>query len=74
MGPCECTLNADCSASEYCNALTCDGPGSCTLMPSSCNGGGPKVLACDGLTYESVCAAAASGVRVGGELYPPSLF
>lgn len=74
LGPCECTVNTDCSPSEYCNAVTCDGPGNCTLIPSSCNGGGGNVLACDGLTYDSVCAAAAAGVRVGGELYPPSPF
>jgi len=74
MGSCQCTINADCAPSEYCNAVTCDGPGTCTTMPGSCNGGPGYVLACDGLVYDSVCAAAALGVRVGGELYPPSPF
>lgn len=70
-GPCECTTNADCGASEYCNGVTCDGPGSCTLMPTTCNAGPGDVVACDGNTYDSVCAAAAQGVRVPGEIYPP---
>ena len=71
LGSCECTVDADCDPSEYCNALTCDGPGTCTLMPGSCSAGPGDVVACDGLTYDSVCAAAALGVRVGGEIYPP---
>jgi hypothetical protein len=69
-GPCECTVNADCAPSEYCNAMTCDGPGTCSPMPGTCSSGPGNVLACDGLTYDSVCAAAAVGVRVGGEVYP----
>ncbi len=73
-GACECTTNSDCAPSEYCNAVTCDGPGTCTPMPSTCDPGSGYVLACDDLIYDSVCAAAAVGVRAGGEIYPPLPF
>lgn len=69
-GLCECAVDAECGPSEYCNAVTCDGPGTCTPIPGSCDPGPGDVVACDGLTYDSVCAAAASGQRVGGEIYP----
>lgn len=73
-GPCECAANSDCAPTDYCNAITCDGPGTCTPMPSTCSSGPGNILACNGLTYDSICEAAAAGARVGGELYPPTPF
>ena len=70
---CDCDINADCAPTEYCNAVTCDGPGHCDSRPDSCSSGPGGIVACDGLTYDSVCEAAAAGSRVGGELYPPFL-
>jgi hypothetical protein len=71
---CDCDVNADCDPTEYCNAVTCDGPGHCDLLPDSCSSGPGGIVACDGLTYDSVCEAAAAGIRVGGEwFYPPVL-
>ena len=72
-GACDCDVNADCDPAEYCNAVTCDGPGHCDSRPDSCSSGPGGIVACDGLTYDSVCEAAAAGIRVGGELYPPFL-
>lgn len=74
LGPCECNVNDDCDPSEYCNAITCDGPGTCTTAPTSCTAGPGNLIGCDGQTYDSVCDAASNGVRVAGELYPPSPF
>jgi hypothetical protein len=71
LGACDCDINSDCDPTEYCNAVTCDGPGHCNPRPASCDSGPGGVVACDGLTYDSVCEAAATGIRVGGELYPP---
>ncbi|MFW2390527.1 MAG: hypothetical protein ACN4G0_19480 [Polyangiales bacterium] len=73
LGACDCDVNADCDPTEYCNAVTCDGPGHCDPRPASCDSGPGDVAACDGQTYDSVCEAAAAGTRVGGELYPPFL-
>lgn len=73
LGACDCDVNADCDPTEYCNALTCDGPGHCDSRPDSCSSGPGGIIACDGLTYDSVCEAATAGTRVGGELYPPFL-
>lgn len=72
-GPCDCEVDADCDSTEYCNAVTCDGPGHCDERPASCEPGPGNVTACDGLTYDSVCEAASAGIRVGGEQYPPGL-
>ena len=71
-GPCECDVNADCGPTEYCNAVTCDGPGHCDEKPASCDPGPGDVIGCDGATYDSVCEAASVGIRVGGEQYPPA--
>lgn len=74
LGACDCDVNADCDPTEYCTAVTCDGPGHCDERPASCDPGPGDVTACDGLTYDSVCEAASAGIRVGGEQYPPGIF
>lgn len=65
LGTCECTINADCATDEYCNAITCDGPGVCESRPATCPPPeGPSVTGCDGVVYDSECFAAAEGIRV----------
>jgi hypothetical protein len=64
LGACECDTNADCATDELCNAITCDGPGSCETRPTSCPppDDGP-VIGCDGVEYGSKCIAAFEGIR-----------
>lgn len=62
--PCECADNADCEATELCNADTCDGPGFCELRPTSCEPGDDPVTGCDDLRYDNECAAYLEGVRL----------
>ncbi|MEM7436391.1 MAG: hypothetical protein AAF436_14620 [Myxococcota bacterium] len=64
LGPCECTTNDDCESDEYCDAITCDGPGGCSPRPTTCPDEGPEVTGCDGVVYPSACDAALAGVRV----------
>lgn len=64
IGACNCDTNDDCEASQFCNAITCDGPGVCEARASTCAPGDPEVIGCDGVTYENQCAAAMQGVRV----------
>lgn len=62
LGDCQCTDEAECAQDEYCNAITCDGPGVCVAR-TDCEPNG-EVTGCDGVVYEDACAAAAAGVRV----------
>lgn len=63
-GECECQTDDDCNAAEFCNATVCDGPGNCALRSDpSCMPEG-QVIGCDGVEYESQCAAAEAGVRI----------
>lgn len=70
--PVECASNDDCAANEFCDrsAVACNTSirGMCSLRPESCptylDGADRTVCACDGLTYESACAAQILGVSV----------
>lgn len=65
-----CMTNMDCgSASLYCNGSTCDGRGFCTPRPdpmtcASDSGADETVCGCNGMTYPSLCALQAAGVRL----------
>jgi hypothetical protein len=65
LGACQCDTNADCATDEYCNAITCDGPGVCEVRPATCpppeDG---SVIGCDGVEYGSECIAASEGIRI----------
>jgi hypothetical protein len=61
---CDCGTNDDCATNEFCDAGTCDGPGFCQMRPASCEPDGSSVTGCDGLVYESACAAYSNGVRL----------
>jgi hypothetical protein len=64
LGSCDCTTNANCETTEYCNAITCDGPGLCETRPEACPPPeGAAVIGCDGVEYESECDAALDGIR-----------
>ncbi len=63
-GPCDCEVNEDCAAGEFCSGLVCAGPGSCQVPASGCMPEDPIVTGCDGVVYENVCAAEAAGTRV----------
>lgn len=63
VGSCTCDANGDCASDEYCNAITCDGPGECTPRQTDCPEEGPAITGCDGITYVNACEAAAVGVR-----------
>ena len=68
----ECASNDDCGESEFCDrsAVACNASirGRCALRPSVCptytDGSDRRACACDGLTYESACAAQSMGVSV----------
>jgi len=68
----ECAANADCAASEFCDrsAVACNAGirGMCSMRPAECPNytdvTDRRVCACDGLTYESACAAQILGVSV----------
>ena len=71
-GTCEelgtaCTANTDCGISEYCfrPGDACEGQGICHTRPAYC---APEfwkpVCGCDGITYDSYCAAHFAGVNV----------
>ncbi|MGB5813459.1 MAG: Kazal-type serine protease inhibitor domain-containing protein, partial [Polyangiales bacterium] len=62
--PCDCFVNDDCEATEYCDAQTCDGPGYCALRPLDCPDEGKQVPTCDGVGWRNACVAAQNGVRV----------
>lgn len=62
LGACDCATNDDCAGDEYCNAITCDGPGLCVAR-TDCEAN-REVVGCDGVVYQDACAAAAAGVRV----------
>ncbi len=64
MGRCACDTNEDCSPQEYCAGRLCDGPGVCTLKPTSCSGALNPVCGCDGRTYGNSCLAQQAGVRL----------
>jgi hypothetical protein len=65
LGSCDCTTNADCETTEYCNAITCDGPGVCETRPETCSPpDGAAIVGCDGVEYPSACDAALDGIRV----------
>lgn len=64
LGTCDCATNDDCGASQFCNAITCDGPGGCENRPATCPPEGPAVTGCDGILYDNDCSAASQGVRV----------
>ncbi|MEM9727015.1 MAG: Kazal-type serine protease inhibitor domain-containing protein [Myxococcota bacterium] len=63
LGECTCGTNDDCGSDEFCNAVTCDGPGDCTLRPSDCPNEGPSITGCDGVIYANSCEAEAAGTR-----------
>lgn len=58
-----CYSNADCRASDYCFAPSCTGPGECRSRSLQCSEASP-LCGCDGRDYDTVCAAAAAGVRI----------
>lgn len=60
----QCFSNSDCGRSEFCSALSCDGPGRCEARPMGCATVYLPVCGCDGRTYGNTCEAAASGARV----------
>jgi len=70
IGVCDCVSNTDCAEDEFCNAITCDGPGHCEPLPALCENG-TAIVGCDAEEYESLCAAHAAGVRVP---YPAAFF
>lgn len=65
-----CMSNMDCgSAALYCNASTCGARGYCTPRPDtvSCDSdAGPSeiVCGCNGMSYPTLCALQAAGVRL----------
>jgi len=60
----QCLSNSDCGRSQFCSALSCDGPGRCEARPTGCATVYLPVCGCDGRTYGNTCEAAASGARV----------
>ena len=62
-GVCDCDSNEDCEATEFCNALTCDGPGHCEIKPDLCTLDVDDSRACDGMDYANACVANSNGVR-----------
>lgn len=67
LGMCDCNTNTDCGSDEYCNAITCDGPGVCETPRDTCSSEDPEVTGCDGVVYVNECEAAMQGVRVRPE-------
>ena len=67
LGDCDCTSNADCADTEFCNALVCDGPGVCEAKPTGPCSPDDDVTGCDGVIYASACAANQVGERVRPE-------
>ena len=64
---CPCTRNEDCYFYEWCAKTygDCDGVGNCRVRPYMCILiVGPPVCGCDGITYDSGCAAARAGVNI----------
>jgi hypothetical protein len=64
FGACNCMENANCQAGEFCDAITCDGPGVCTSQDVACPPEGALATGCDGVVYDSVCDANRNGQRV----------
>ncbi|MBX7191338.1 MAG: hypothetical protein K1X94_04745 [Sandaracinaceae bacterium] len=70
--PVECAANDECALTEFCDrsAVACNMGirGMCSLRPTECptyvDGADRRVCACDGLTYDSACAAQILGVSV----------
>lgn len=70
--PLECASNDDCPATTFCDrsAVACNVGirGMCSSRPTECpsytDAADRRVCACDGLTYESACAAQILGVSV----------
>ncbi|MEM8610091.1 MAG: Kazal-type serine protease inhibitor domain-containing protein [Myxococcota bacterium] len=63
LGSCGCDTSEECGDGEFCNAITCDGPGVCASPLTSCSDGGTEIVGCDGVIYASVCEAEAAGAR-----------
>lgn len=59
-----CVNDTQCHGIEYCFADTCDGPGGCMSIPSTCSGEFDPVCGCNGKTYVNTQCAAADGTRV----------
>jgi hypothetical protein len=57
-----CFSNAQCPATDFCDAVTCGGPGRCTPRARPCSMF--EVCGCDGNTYAAACVASADGVRI----------
>jgi hypothetical protein len=69
-GPCDptCRDNSGCASDEYCDfGVSCDVEGTCQPRPQTCERVyDPPVCDCNGVRYNSVCEAHASGVSVSG--------
>ncbi len=63
-----CTSHSDCDPGFFCTtyAYACLGEGYCQPLPDaeSCSRDHSPVCGCDGVTYESGCAALAAGARI----------
>eukprot|EP01126_Amoeba_proteus_P026515 TRINITY_DN2626_c0_g1_i27.p1 TRINITY_DN2626_c0_g1~~TRINITY_DN2626_c0_g1_i27.p1 ORF type:complete len:121 (+),score=13.33 TRINITY_DN2626_c0_g1_i27:477-839(+) len=62
----DCTSNADCTGSSFCQFApgTCSGVGNCTAIPSYCPDATVPVCGCDGFAYQTSCNAFLRSVSV----------
>mmetsp|Transcript_40415 Transcript_40415/g.87477 ORF Transcript_40415/g.87477 Transcript_40415/m.87477 type:complete len:108 (+) Transcript_40415:24-347(+) len=62
--PCGGPSKVLCGAGQYCNAKSCDAPGTCAKRPEMCPMNFEPHCGCDGKTYSNKCAAASAGATV----------